>query len=219
MTAQFVQNLEADPKRQAIPTLKGYIYQIWHSVLRWVELGDDEILYLEGAEDIDLIARGEAETIQVKETANSGAVTLRSPDVVDALIHFWEHCQKNSHLRIRFRFLTTAERGQERPNPFDGERGLDYWDRCKRPQTDTKPLRIFLNESTQLPEDLRNFLATASDDELRERLIKRIEWDTGRETQASVEEQVGKRIISHGDKFGYLPSSSVNVIPHLLKKV
>jgi hypothetical protein len=33
--------------------MRGYRIQIWRSVLAWMDLGDKETLYLEGAEDID----------------------------------------------------------------------------------------------------------------------------------------------------------------------
>ena len=46
-------NLQANPNRQAHNQLRGYLYQIWHSVNAWLDLADDEILYLEGAEDFD----------------------------------------------------------------------------------------------------------------------------------------------------------------------
>jgi len=36
--------------------MRGYSYQVLRSVLVWIELGDDEILYLEGAEDLDRIS-------------------------------------------------------------------------------------------------------------------------------------------------------------------
>lgn len=45
-----------DPAREATDTMRGYSYQVLRSVLVWIELGDDEILYLEGAEDLDRIS-------------------------------------------------------------------------------------------------------------------------------------------------------------------
>ena len=35
--------LHGDPKRQAVDSLRGYVYQIWHSVHAWLELADEEI--------------------------------------------------------------------------------------------------------------------------------------------------------------------------------
>ena len=123
--------LKSNPKRQAVATLKGFSYQIWQTVLRWLSLKDDEAIFLEGAEDIDVLGPGQAETVQVKETAGSGPITLRSQDVVLAITHFWEHQLANPDITITFRFLTTAERGCERPNPFGDQKGLDIWDSCK----------------------------------------------------------------------------------------
>ena len=58
--------LNADPKRQAHNSLRGYLYQIWHSVNAWLDLNEDEILYLEGAEDFDTVSDDTATAVQVK---------------------------------------------------------------------------------------------------------------------------------------------------------
>ena len=80
--------LHGDPKRQAVDSLRGYVYQIWHSVHAWLELADEEILFLEGVEDFDIVDPGKATAVQVKcTTAN---ITLRSPAVIDAITHYWQ---------------------------------------------------------------------------------------------------------------------------------
>ena len=73
--------LRSDPRRQAVSSLKGYVYQIWHSVYRWITLGKDDVLYLEGAEDLDVLGPEKAEAIQVKNTKRSGSVTLSFPNM------------------------------------------------------------------------------------------------------------------------------------------
>jgi hypothetical protein len=40
--------LRSDPKRQANYTIDAYVHQIWHSLLRWIDLKEDEALFLEG---------------------------------------------------------------------------------------------------------------------------------------------------------------------------
>ncbi len=92
-------------KRQAIPPLRGYDYQVWQSLFRWINLGEGEVLFLEGAEDVDVLRGDEAETVQVKETARSGSVTLASANVLEAIGHFWEHQKNNPNYVVRFRFF------------------------------------------------------------------------------------------------------------------
>jgi len=60
------------PERQASDSLRGYYYQIWRSVFAWVKLKDEEVLFLEGAEDFEVGAGGDVEAAQVKDTPGSG---------------------------------------------------------------------------------------------------------------------------------------------------
>jgi hypothetical protein len=221
MADDNLENLEVKTqKRQAIPPLRGYDYQIWQSLNRWISLTGSEVLFLEGAEDFDVLRKGEAETIQVKETARTGTVTLNTQKIIEAIAHFWEHQKNNPGYAVRFRFLTTSERGFEQSNSFCGLRGLDYWDQCKRPNVDLEPLRLFLSSHEGLPSDLRDFVATVSDDELREKLITQIEWDTGQKDKAYIEELITQRVIHYGVHVHALQhSESVKIVPQLFKYV
>ena len=69
-----------DPAREAVASMRGYASQVWRSVLVWLDLSNSERMYLEGAEDIDVIHGASAETTQVKATTAN--ITLRSPDVI-----------------------------------------------------------------------------------------------------------------------------------------
>ncbi len=89
------QPLVNDPAREAVDTMRGYSYQILRSVLAWVELPEDEVLYLEGAEDLDQVASDGATTIQIKDTRGSGNVTLRSSGALKAIDNFWLHRERN----------------------------------------------------------------------------------------------------------------------------
>src|ERR1700730_11224430 len=110
------QPLRNDPAREATASLAGYASQIWRSVLVWLRLEDGERLYLEGAEDIDVIHGSAAETIQVKAT--KGNITLRSADVVEAIDNAWLNQQRNRDRLIRYRFLTNASIGMEQVDPI-----------------------------------------------------------------------------------------------------
>lgn len=221
MTENTLDGLRGDQRRQAIPTLKGYAYQVWQSLYRWVTLKEDEVLFLEGAEDVDILGPAEqAETVQIKETAGSGPVTLRSKDVVEAIIHYWEHRKNNPDVLVRFRFLTTARRGTERSNPFGEITGIDHWDACKRTGTNLDSLRSFLRAIKALPEDLRDFIVNSSDEVLRDQLLRSIEWDTGNKAQPFVEDSIKRRIISYGDRiYNLSPYESEKALSYLLKYI
>ena len=64
--------------RQAVNALRGYIYQIYQSLAAWLDLAEDETLLLEVAEDYAVVAARAFTATQVKDTASSGSITLRS---------------------------------------------------------------------------------------------------------------------------------------------
>jgi hypothetical protein len=210
-----MEELISNKKRQAVPTLKGFTYQIWQSVLRWVSLDDTGVIFLEGAEDFDVLQPHHTETTQVKATAEN--ITLQSSAVQEAIVHYWQHQHANPDDVLYFRLLTTSERGRERGNPFGERRGLDVWDSCKFAGTDCSALRSFLTSQSSLPEDLRNLINSASNEEVRRRLLTRIEWDTGTKELPYVEEMVSRRVSGYGDRvFDLSQSESEKVVPHLL---
>jgi hypothetical protein len=68
MTAQPPRDpLIFDPARAAADSIRGYWSQIWRSVLAWLDIGDDELLFLEGAEDFDKVGPTDAEVTQAKD--------------------------------------------------------------------------------------------------------------------------------------------------------
>ena len=129
MAETTIQPLKADPKHQASDSLRGYRYQILHSVHAWLSLADDEILYLEGAEDFDIISPEIATVVQVKDTQHN--ITLRSQEVNDAINRYWKLRDNHRNRTVKFRFRTRSQRGKEQDNPFGkNQRGLDLWGDC-----------------------------------------------------------------------------------------
>jgi hypothetical protein len=55
-----------DPSREAVPTIRGYVYQNARTDLTWAELNVGEIPYVQGAEDLDRLGRV-TESSQVKD--------------------------------------------------------------------------------------------------------------------------------------------------------
>jgi len=48
------QQLNHDEAREATSSIRGYVYQAYQSILAWMRLGEDELLFLEASEDFDV---------------------------------------------------------------------------------------------------------------------------------------------------------------------
>ena len=79
---------QGDVARQAVAALRGYAFQLYGSVLAWLELKDGEDLFLEVAEDYAVVAQDALKAVQAKETRASGTVTLNTEGVREAINSF-----------------------------------------------------------------------------------------------------------------------------------
>ena len=133
----------ADSARQAIHAIRGYEYQILAAALAWVDLEENGLIYLEVAEDYAHVIGGDIEAVQVKATRGSGAVTLNTPAVRDAIESFVDLVAQNPARQMHLRFLTTAPIGLEKsPDDRLGEiPGLKYWERARADREHVGPLR------------------------------------------------------------------------------
>jgi hypothetical protein len=127
--ADTPQGLIADRSRQAPDTIRGFVFQLWHSVHAWLELGEGEQLFLEAAEDFDVLSAQGAIANQTKAT--SAGISLRSAAVLQAIRNFWFVRERNRAVRISYRFITTSPVVQERGAPFGDIAGLNLWNECR----------------------------------------------------------------------------------------
>ncbi|HGB6041188.1 TPA: tetratricopeptide repeat protein [Salmonella enterica subsp. diarizonae serovar 61:l,v:z35] len=208
---------KTDAKRDATDSIRGYVYQIYQSVLAWINLNESEILFLECAEDFDICLGQSVIGTQVKDL--SGNLTLRSPEIVETLNNFWSLQQNNPHHDVTLRFLTTASAVDEKGAPFGkNQKGLEYWQKC-RPNTElVEPLRSFLL-TLPLNPALMEFVKSAPVDILCHKLINRIEWDLGNKKKDALQLVIEDKLKLHGSKLGINTHYSRQVLPHLLKHV
>ena len=214
------QPLEHDKNREASPSIRGYVYQAYQSVLAWMRLGEEEVLFLEAAEDFDVYEPDSAVVTQVKDIAKSGSITLRSPDVIEAINNYWHHKQLNPRKTIHFRFLTTASAGQEKGMSFgEAEKGIDYWMLLNRDEEiPVKPLRDFLL-ALPLDESLKVLLRTGDDKSVREDLVLKIQWDTSSKPKDGLIADIEERLINHGDRKGVDSFHSRKALDSFLRKI
>jgi hypothetical protein len=215
-----IEPLVIDNARVAADSMRGSWSQIWRSVLVWLDLDDDERLFLEGAEDFDRVGPKGAETVQVKDT--KGNFTLRSHDVLEAIGHAWEHRQHNSDIAVRFRFLSTGGFGVEQGSPFgEGIGGLQLWlkarasiDNAAR-ERDARNIANFLVAEGKLPKSLQDFISGASDKTLWTELIAPVDWDLRADSTAEIIQEVKDRLVILGSQLGVSPDLAEFVAEHL----
>ncbi|MBL9186553.1 MAG: hypothetical protein JNK23_03650 [Opitutaceae bacterium] len=192
--------LPADERRRATATTEAFIFQWWLSVSAWLELGDDEALYLESSEDFEVTTSNAATTTQAK-AGLSRSLTLRSEEVTEALNHYWE-LTTHEKRTVRFVLLARAEAGVEQGAPLgEGIAGIKLWQEValsRQPQA-IERLQRFLHEDSHVVSKLvpgvRDFLRTASATEFFARLVQPITFDLGREPSGDVQQLVRNRLV------------------------
>ena len=210
-------SLKANTSRQANDPLRGYLYQIWHSVNAWLNLADDEILYLEGAEDFDTVSDDAATAVQVKDTKHN--ITLRAREVIDAINNYWELRTNNLDRRVKYRFLTRSKIGTDRGNPFGtGKPGLQVWSRCSGDKATITKISEFFQSEGKISDEVKDFLKQAEPQEIYEKLIEPITWETDSKPASFVEQSISDKLVLHGNQHGILPSEAKKVIGPLIKE-
>ncbi|MES2642464.1 MAG: hypothetical protein V4850_23475 [Myxococcota bacterium] len=117
-----------EEEREAVATIAGFCYQVDQTIHHWLQLADDQRLFLEGGEDIDVIAPAlsgvafDEDRLVTQVKRLSGTITLRSVSAISAVAHLAGHRHRNPNVHVHMNFLTTAQAGQERPNPFSPPR-------------------------------------------------------------------------------------------------
>lgn len=208
-----------DPQREAIDSLRGYVYQIYQAALAWTEIKDDEFLYLEVAEDFAVAAADALDAVQVKGT--SSRVTINSDDIVASIDSFIDLQEKNPSVNVSLRHLTTSNIGKEKnPDCRIGETPtLIAW-RDLAKAGDLSDLRRILGNS-KLSEKSKNHIAALSDIELREKFLKRIHFDCGatdaRFLARQVSSRISKLIIERGGVHSQEAGCTANILLALLK--
>ena len=207
--------LIGDAARQAMDSMAGYDYQILRTVEAWLQLDADQKIYIECAEDYDVTGPDGAVATQVKNSAQN--ITLNSKDVKEAIRNFWALLERSATTQnVCMRFLTRGSIGREQLASF-GEPGLVTWQRAATTGNDelTRLVRDHLIAQGGTGEFL-SFLHAASAEQLRERLLKRIEWVTNEPSDEAVRLAVKRLAVNMGFKSGIPSTISSRAVPALL---
>lgn len=186
--------LPGDRRRQAVPSIRGTVYQAWCSIDAWLQLTTaDQVIFLEGAEDFDIVKTDGAITVQVKH--NEGSISLGTAKAKEALENFWELATKEKTRQVNFHYLTTSPVAKEQDGTFGAINGLDAW-RAACTNTDMA-MKVASYLQARLAEGgaLRCFIKSASPDDLQNRLFRRFHWLTDQPGIEAVQRSVEDRII------------------------
>jgi hypothetical protein len=191
--------------RQAIPAIRGYIYQFHRTAEAWINLADDHLLYLEVAEDFSEIARNPSglddvlHATQVKETRESGSLTLNSSDVLEAIQHLFDLQESNPGRTIVLTFLTTSPVGRERKSPLpSGRPGLEAW-QIAAASGDVTEIRDAL--VLRFPSGpIHQFLTSSPDEWLRSRILSALRFVCGEQDCTEIESRNRETLVRKRDE-------------------
>lgn len=213
--------IDGDPRRQAVASLRGYAYQLFATALAWIGLGPGEQLYLEVAEDYAVLSQGALEAVQVRDTAASEALTLRSAAVAQTIESFVDLRRRNPGKSLTIRYLTTSAVSAERAvsDRPAGIAGLAYW-RQAAAGADVAPLRAALTR-LDLSATAAEFIAEHDDEALRAELLRQIHWDGGAADIAGLRRELEAAVYSLGqqDAGGFTTAEAQAVTAAILDAV
>jgi tetratricopeptide (TPR) repeat protein len=205
--------LTGDDARRADSTVRGYLYQFWLTVEAWIELGRDDLLFVEGAEDYDVVSKDGATAIQIKDNKASGPLTLNTSGGQSAIRNFWALRKDNPGRKVRFKFITTATPGVETPG-FEGDRGVELWNLCRESSikqcgANVERIRKFLQHKSSIGQELQAFLRTASVEDIQRDLIEPFEWVFNQPDIKAIEEIVTGRLLDLGKSQGITVNDAI----------
>ena len=210
---------DAERDRQAVSSLRGYVYQLYQSLDAWLSLKRDEVLLLEVAEDFAVLAKGALTGTQVKDTAASGSVTLKSKSVRETLQSLWRFQEANPKRTVTINYLTTSQIGREKELTFpDRHTGLTYWRVAAREASDVSPMRQALL-TLALPSEILDFVRTASDTQLRDKILRRIKWICGVEGLEDLDLTICDKLVYLGEESHCTSTDSEGAKDSLLAEI
>lgn len=190
--------LPSDPRRQAVPTLTGYVYQAWISIDMWLELRDEtDSIYLECAEDVDVVQIDNAVAVQVKH--EQAKVSLGQIAILEVLENFWTLVLKTQGRDVRFHYLSTGDAAQEQGLELD-QPGIFAWNSARTDCGVAKVLAEFIESKLPAKSELAKFLRSGSTVEIQDRFIKPFTWIMGGPELPVLRASVLDRICSRLDK-------------------
>ncbi len=203
------------PGRDAAAVIRGFLYQIQLTVLRWITLEQNVELELECGEDIDIVCKtlegNKSERTLEQVKYRSQPLSLRSPAVLTALVNFYLSQQNNPEIRLSFRFITNCAIAPERSRKANRTvSAIQLWNGIAdgtRSGDVAEDLNIVREIITAAPrpanvrrddwQSLTSFFQTARDSALLG-FLKSVEWSFGNPSVPDLAGQIRSEVVERG---------------------
>ena len=203
--------------RDAWATIRGYVYQVDMTIVRWLSLMGDDLLELECGEDIDVITRGlhagtadEAKRLLEQVKHRERNITLRSSESIVGIANAFETLALNPDISLHFRFTTNSRFGRERGFPeLKRKPAIEVWEELRSKATadahcsETLAIQAVLKSVPRpggIPDETWNAFRNGIDDpDTLLQLILRFEWSTEAGSAAEISPIVQRLLYERDD--------------------
>jgi len=212
------QPLVGDPRRKANATIAAFDYQLWQTLLAWSRLKEGEVLYVEGAEDYDIVQDEAAHVTQVK--ASLAPLSMASEEIAKAIHDYWTLVEANPDHTIHYVFISQAGIACEKARQRDSlEPLLRVWIRGARLDNDGADIVRQILSHKACSASLAKFLSQASSDEIQSKLIRRITWQMESLNSDDCRRRVDDVLVILGEKLGVGPREAKTCSSRLYQQV
>jgi hypothetical protein len=104
--------------RDAYATIRGFVYQVDITIDKWLDLSNNDKLYLECGEDIDEM-KGDIRLLGQVKHNDTNTFTLNTESFVETLTNFSKHRIDNPTLNLQLQYITNAHIRCEKTALFD----------------------------------------------------------------------------------------------------
>lgn len=202
-----------EEERVAVASIRGYWYQLLHTVRAWLRAGDNELIVAEGNEDIDhILLTTPRQVIEEQIKFRKVTLTQGSRAVVETTLHYLEAF-------VHHRALGRQFRGLLRTNAMvsdDDTTQVGKW--LLRKRLNIREFRKELRELVRAngEEQLQAFRALKTDDEFRA-FTDSVEWAPNAGNTDELEGEIAQLVQARAPHDGLGDGAKNALFVHMLK--
>lgn len=212
-----------DEAKQAIDSIRGYVYQLLTTTLAWVSLSSEEDLHIEVADDFAVATRNSLLATQVKNSSTKITINTKSVrDMIDSLINL-KSSNPSRSVQVRYLTTSTITKEQKTEDQIDDRATLEVWKNPTNKQAGCIRNILLRDDRSKLT---RDYVRDLNNDEIITDLTSCISWDTNEPDISEIEEKLIVEFRSYcatnfqsrsDDADVIIPKVFMHVVTHLTK--